>query len=536
LHLPFVVTFHALGRVRRQFQGEADRFPDERFAIEDRIVAEADALIAECPQDEEDLIRLYNADPGRITIVPAGFDPDEFRPMSRPLARLDLDLDPTERVVLQLGRLVPRKGVDNVIRSVARLRDEGLAVRLLIVGGIEREPDPARDAELARLMGVAAEEGVADRVTFVGRRDRDELATYYNAADVFISTPWYEPFGITPLEAMACGVPVIGSNVGGIKFSVRDGETGYLVPPNDPDALAGRIAHLYRHPKLLSVLGRQASRRATDLFTWERVVAGLSAVYDDVLSATRRTRKVEREATREIASRFDVLIATLRASRSQLPGSIVRAADALTACFANDGKVLVAGNGGSASEAQHLAAEFVGRFKVPGRPAMPVLALGTDGAVLTAWSNDVGFDDVFARQVEAFGRRGDVLVGLSTSGCSPNLLRAFEAARERGMTTIGLLGGSGGDLRALADVPVVVPSTDTQQIQEVHMVLVHLLTETVERRLAEAGWFGELALPAAWPAAPAGPAGPARAASPQARRSSRAARGRETTHGARVTR
>jgi phosphoheptose isomerase len=240
------------------------------------------------------------------------------------------------------------------------------------------------------------------------------------------------------------------------------------------------------------VLGRQASRRATDLFTWERVVAGLSGVYDDVLSATRRTRRVEREQTREVASRFDVLIATLRASRTQLPDAIVRAAEAMTACFASEGKVLVAGNGGSASEAQHLAAEFVGRFKVPGRPAMPVLALGTDAAVMTAWSNDTGFEDVFARQVEAFGRRGDVLIGLSTSGCSPNLVRAFEAARGRGMTTIGLLGGSGGDLRALADLAVVVPSTDTQQIQEVHMVLVHLLTETVERRLVEAGWFGEL--------------------------------------------
>jgi phosphoheptose isomerase len=355
-------------------------------------------------------------------------------------------------------------------------------------------------------------------VTFVGRRDRHELATYYNAADVFISTPWYEPFGITPLEAMACGTPVIGSNVGGIKFSVRDGETGYLVPPNDPDALAGRIAHLYHHPTLLSVLGRQAARRAADLFTWERVVAGLSIVYDDVLSATRRTRKIAREQTREVAARFDLLIGTLRASRQQLPDSVVRAAEAMTAAFAGDGKILVAGNGGSASEAQHLAAEFVGRFRVPGRPAMPVLALGTDAAVVTAWANDTGFDDVFARQVEAFGRRGDVLVGLSTSGRSRNLVRAFAAARERGMTTIGLLGGSGGDLRGLSDVAVVVPSTDTQYIQEVHMVLVHVLTEIVERRLVEAGWFGELT--------------PA----PPARRPLRPARARDAGRGAGVAR
>ena len=101
-------------------------------------------------------------------------------------------------------------------------------------------------------------EGVADRVTFVGSRSRDELKYYYSAADVFVTTPWYEPFGITPLEAMACGTPVVGSNVGGIKFTVRDGETGYLVPAKDPAALAERIAYLYQNPKLLGVLSRQA--------------------------------------------------------------------------------------------------------------------------------------------------------------------------------------------------------------------------------------------------------------------------------------
>jgi len=131
LDIPFVVTFHALGRVRRQYQGPDDGFPDSRLEIEDRVVAEADRILAECPQDEEDLIRLYNADPARIEIVPCGFDPGEFAPMSRPLARLELGLDPGERIVLQLGRIVPRKGVDNVIRSIGRLgRTHDLRVRL----------------------------------------------------------------------------------------------------------------------------------------------------------------------------------------------------------------------------------------------------------------------------------------------------------------------------------------------------------------------------------------------------------------------
>jgi len=148
--------------------------------------------------------------------------------------------------------------------------------------------------ELARLASVAEEERVKDLVTFVGRRDRTELVDYYNAADVFVSTPWYEPFGITPLEAMACGTPVIGSNVGGIKFSVADGETGYLVPPNDPAALAERIADLYRDPKLLPLLGRQAIARVNEMFTWERVVSGIAALYEDVLTTAAAPHRVRR--------------------------------------------------------------------------------------------------------------------------------------------------------------------------------------------------------------------------------------------------
>jgi glycosyltransferase involved in cell wall biosynthesis/phosphoheptose isomerase len=489
LGIPFVVTFHALGRVRRQFQGSDDGFPDDRLTIEERVVAEADRILAECPQDEEDLIRLYNGDPARIEIVPCGFDPDEFSPMSRPLARLELGLDPGERIVLQLGRIVPRKGIDNVIRAVGRLHRDDLAVRLLVVGGPDREPDFEGVAELGRLRDIAREESVEDRVVFVGRRDRDELATYYSAADVFVSTPWYEPFGITPLEAMACGTPVVGSNVGGIKFSVRDGETGYLVPPREPDALAERIAHLYRHPKLLSVFARQAVRRVNDLFTWARVAATVSDLYDAVLAEHRLARREVAEQLASVDRTFDATARAVLESKRRLRQPILDAASMLTAAFARDGRVLVAGNGGSMAEAQHFAAEFVGRFRIPERPALAALALGADPAALTAWSNDIDYTDALARQVEAFGRRGDVLVGLSTSGRSLNVVRAFERARELGLGTLALIGGDGGDLAALADVALVVPALDTQRIQEVHAVIVHLLAELVEQRLADAGWF-----------------------------------------------
>ena len=227
LRLPFVITFHALGRVRRQFQGKADGFPDERFAIEDRIVREADHIIAECPQDEDDLIHWYKADPARMSIIPCGFDPAELWPVNKQAARLHLGLNRSERLLLQLGRMVPRKGVDVAIRGLARLiHNQQLPARLLVVGGESIEPDRECTPELDRLRAIAREENVENYVTFTRHCERDRLRYYYSAADVFITTPWYEPFGITPVEAMACGTPVVGYAVGGIKSTVHDGKTG----------------------------------------------------------------------------------------------------------------------------------------------------------------------------------------------------------------------------------------------------------------------------------------------------------------------
>lgn len=483
--LPFVITFHALGRVRRACQQGADQFPDERFAVEDRIVAEADHIIAECPQEEEDLIRHYNADPARITVIPGGFDPAEMWPVHKALARVSLGLAPDEPVVLHLGRIVPRKGVDNVIRGFSRVvHRHGIAARLLVVGGETREPDPVATPEIGRLMGIAREERVEERVVFVGQRGREVLKYYYSAADVFVTTPWYEPFGITPVEAMACGTPVIGSNVGGIKFTVRDGEAGYLVPTDDPDALAERIAHLQRQPRLVNVLRKQAIRRANDLFTWRRVADGVASLYESLLSAASPERCAQAGKLAVVDGAFEGAVDSLREARRKLRDRIVEAAEALGAVFAGDRKVLVCGNGGSAADAQHLAAELVGRFKAKARPALAAVALTADSAVLTAWANDAGYEEVFARQIEALGRPGDALVAISTSGRSRNVVRALEAARRRGMRTVALLGRDGGDCRPLADVAVTVPSADTQHIQEVHGVVIHVLCELVEAAAA----------------------------------------------------
>jgi phosphoheptose isomerase len=483
LDIPFVITFHALGRVRRQWQGESDGFPDERFAVEDRAVEEADHIIAECPQDEEDLIRLYNAEPARINIVPCGFEPSELSPISKELARVILGLPVDEPVVLHVGRTVQRKGIDNVIRGFARLRsDYGVAARLIIVGGTSSDSDPRVRDEALRLERIAREEGVAENVSFAGKQGREVLKYFYSAADMFATTPWYEPFGITPVEAMACGTPVVGSNVGGIKFSVRDGETGYLVEPNNPDALAERMAQLYQNPKLMKVFSRQALQRARALFTWQKMSDSISEVYENVLMARQPHRAAESHELRLIDDTFAQLCSVVEQSRPRLRASIAQAASAIDQCFASGGKLLICGNGGSAADSQHLAAEFVGRFRSGERPGLPAIALCADTSVMTAWGNDYSFEDVYRRQVEALGFPGDLLVAVSTSGRSPNVVAACDAAKHSGMRTVVLTGDSASPMADRADVAVRVPSNDTQRVQEVHTAVIHMVCDLVEGR------------------------------------------------------
>ena len=149
--------------------------------------------------------------------------------------------------------------------------------------------------------------------------------------------------------------------------------------------------------------------------------------------------------------------------------------------------LFVCGNGGSAADAQHFAGELVGRFKLRGRRALPVLALTTDTSVLTCVANDFAFEEVFSRQVEAFARPGDLMLGISTSGRSPNVLRALQAARERGATPLALVGGDGGPVAAAAELALVVPSDDTARIQECHITLIHALCELVETEIGVGG-------------------------------------------------
>lgn len=188
----------------------------------------------------------------------------------------------------------------------------------------------------------------------------------------------------------------------------------------------------------------------------------------------------------EFAKLFLQVAANMTAvAESPYIASIERAADMIHEAFASGHKLLVFGNGGSSADAQHLTAEFVGRFVAERRP-LPAIALTTNQAILTAWSNDYSFDDVFARQVEALGVEGDVAFAISTSGNSPNVVNALRRARERRLRTIGVTGSGGGKMADLCDVLLAVPLTTTARVQEVHLVTYHAICAAIEARLVQA--------------------------------------------------
>ncbi len=191
----------------------------------------------------------------------------------------------------------------------------------------------------------------------------------------------------------------------------------------------------------------------------------------------------EAQSTATVRSYLAESAAIKRLTADACAESIVTAAGVITEAFRAGGKLLICGNGGSAADCQHMAAEFVSRLtKDFERPGLPAIALTTDTSFLTAYANDCGFDGIFARQVQALGRPGDVLLGISTSGNSPNVIQAVELARATGLRTVSLT-GSGGRLGKLADVAIAVPNDDTQHLQETHLAVEHLLCLLVERAL-----------------------------------------------------
>ena len=285
LGLPVVHIFHALGAIKRLEQGPADTSPPGRLDVERRIIREVDALIAQCPAEIEDLRRYYGEDLSNAWVVASGVNVRRFHPVPRRRARARLGLPQHEQIIGYIGRLVPRKGVDTLLGAFGRIvaSRPDAPLRLMIVGGEHHDPDLDPSPEMGRLRRLAEQLGLGDRATFVGKRQPDELADYYGVADIMVSVPWYEPFGLTPLEAQACARAFVGSAVGGIVYTVLDGKTGLLVPPKDEVALQARLEQLLDDPSLRRRLGRAGRRRVEREFTWARVAERTAAVYEAIL-------------------------------------------------------------------------------------------------------------------------------------------------------------------------------------------------------------------------------------------------------------
>ncbi|QEV30764.1 glycosyltransferase family 1 protein [Streptomyces coeruleorubidus] len=272
--LPLLHTYHALGTVKRRHQRQADTSPPERIPGETEIGLGCDRIVATCRDEAAELTRM-GIPPHKIGIVPCGVDPDRFSPKGPAAPR-----GPYPHRLLQLGRLVPRKGAAVAVAALARLP----GTELVVVGGppADRLDD---DPEVRRLRGIARDAGVADRVRFTGAVPSEQVPPLLRSADVVVCPADYEPFGIVPLEAMACGVPVVASAVGGQLDTVADPGTGRLVPPRDPEALARAVAGLLADPAARAACGAAGRRRVLGRYGWGQVAAATEAAYCEVLDA-----------------------------------------------------------------------------------------------------------------------------------------------------------------------------------------------------------------------------------------------------------
>jgi len=282
--VPLLMTFHTLAQAKNNVARSAsENEATQRVVAERRLMHSVDAVMAFNPQEKAEMTWYYRAEPGKVCVVPAGVDTTRFRPGDRAEARRLLDLPPDDPVILFVGRIDPIKGIDVLVDALCGLRSEMWLTappRLLLVGGGEGEP--AFETLIAR----ASAQNLLDRIDFVGSVPHTDLPLYYHAADVVAVPSFYESFGLVAVEAMACGTPVVASRAGGLAFTVDDGQTGYLVQHNDPDALAAQLHTVLTDAPLRARLGAQATI-AAQRFAWPVVASRVVHVYDRLIRGFR---------------------------------------------------------------------------------------------------------------------------------------------------------------------------------------------------------------------------------------------------------
>jgi D-inositol-3-phosphate glycosyltransferase len=288
-NVQLVHTYHSLGAVKYEAVAQRPAIADTRLAVEQTILEQAHCVVATSPQ-EQDVLRQQVSALGCIEIIPCGTDTQNFHVIPKAEARAKLGFGAKEKVVLYVGRFDSRKGIETLVRAGAQLKTElesdspgsSKGMKLVIVGG--SDPEQADGRERQRIEQLVHELGIAEHTLFAGRIGHDLLPLYYTAADVCVIPSHYEPFGLVAIEAMACGTPVVASDVGGLKFTVVPEETGLLVPPRDANGFAKAIARILTDELWSRKLRRQASVRVQQNFSWPGVAVQLSDLYRRLLA------------------------------------------------------------------------------------------------------------------------------------------------------------------------------------------------------------------------------------------------------------
>jgi D-inositol-3-phosphate glycosyltransferase len=288
-NVPILQMFHTLGEMKnRVARSEEEREGDYRLEGERQVMRRADRIIAATLAERAQLEWLYKVDGEKIVIIPPGVDTSHFYPIPADEARRYIGLQPEDRMILFVGRIEPLKGLDTLIRAVGCLRVKNLhePVHLAVIGG---DPDASPEemtAEMARIQQLCDELTVGKMVVFLGKRSQDTLPYYYSAAEVLVMPSYYESFGMVALEAMACGTPVIASQVGGLAFLVQDGSTGFTVPTEDHNALCEKLSLLLGDELLREQMGRNAAEYARG-YDWGKIAGQIVEVYKELIDEKR---------------------------------------------------------------------------------------------------------------------------------------------------------------------------------------------------------------------------------------------------------
>lgn len=284
---PIVHMFHTLGLMKQRvarLPGEAEG--DYRVKGERQVLDLADKIIAATQAEVAQLQWLYQADTDKIVIIPPGVDKSHFYPIPADEAKEFVGLSPNDQMVLFVGRIEPLKGIDTLIEAIALMRRQGVFadryICLAVIGGEAGESDDVLSEEMARLHEMRTRYGLVDMVTFLGRKGQDTLPYYYSAAEAVVVPSFYESFGMVALEAMACGTPVVASETGGLAFLVKDGETGFTVPVDDPAALADRLSLILSDPSLRREMGKKAEELSWK-YDWSKITSQVVGLYATVL-------------------------------------------------------------------------------------------------------------------------------------------------------------------------------------------------------------------------------------------------------------